>query len=94
VARSYGVARSSVHALLARHRADSNRGRGGRATSPRAIPPQATTADLIVTVRKDLAGQGLDAGPHTIAWHLAHHHQIQVSAAAIGRNLARRASDA
>jgi alkylation response protein AidB-like acyl-CoA dehydrogenase len=28
-------------------------------------------------VRKDLAGEGLDVGLHTIAWHLAHHHQIQ-----------------
>ena len=24
-----------------------------------------------MALRKDLAGQGLDAGPHTIAWHLA-----------------------
>ncbi len=44
---------------------------------------------MIVTLRKDLAGQGLDAGPHTIAWHLAHHHQITVPAATISRYLAR-----
>ncbi len=36
-------------------------------------------------LRKDLAGQGLDAGPHTIAWHLEHHHRIRVSAATVSR---------
>ena len=46
-------------------------------TSPRAIPDAAVS--LITEMRKDLAGQGLDAGPHTIAWHLAHHHGIRVS---------------
>ncbi|MFI5081046.1 MAG: DDE-type integrase/transposase/recombinase, partial [Streptosporangiales bacterium] len=50
--------------------------------------PEAT-AELITRLRKELAGQGLDAGPHTIAWHLHHHHQITVSAAAISRYLAR-----
>ena len=41
-------------------------------------------------LRKDLAGQGLDAGPHTIAWHLEHHHQVKVSAATVSRTLSRR----
>jgi len=45
--------------------------------------------ELIVRLRKDLAGQGLDAGPHTIAWHLEHHHRIRVSAATVSRYLAR-----
>ena len=44
-------------------------------------------ADL--ELRKELSGQGLDAGPHTIAWHLEHHHQIRVSAATISRYLTR-----
>jgi len=52
-------------------------------SSPRAIPD--ATVDLIIKLRKDLAGQGLDAGPQTIAWHLRHHHKIQVSAATAGR---------
>jgi hypothetical protein len=26
--------------------------------------------DRILALRKTLAGQGLDAGPHAIAWHL------------------------
>ncbi|PEG32992.1 IS481 family transposase, partial [Mycolicibacterium agri] len=34
-----------------------------------------------------MAGKGLDAGPHTIAWHLQHHHQLRVSTASISRHL-------
>jgi transposase InsO family protein len=56
-------------------------------TSPGAISGQA--AGLIVRLRKDLAGQGLDAGPQTIAWHLEHQHRIRVSPATISRYLAR-----
>jgi len=44
---------------------------------------------LIIALRKELSGQGLDAGPHTIAWHLEHHHQIRVSPATVSRSLTR-----
>jgi hypothetical protein len=37
------------------------------------------TIELIVFLRKELAGLGLDAGPDTIAWHLHHDHQVAVS---------------
>jgi transposase InsO family protein len=91
VARSYGVARSWVCALLARYAAEGEAAFEPRSrrpkTSPTAIAPQA--AELITELRKDLAGQGLDAGPHTIAWHLDHHHHVRVSAATISRYLAR-----
>jgi transposase InsO family protein len=90
-ARAYGVARSWVYALLARYQAEGEAAFEPRSrrpkTSPRAIPD--TAADLIVELRKDLAGQGLDAGPHTIAWHLQHHHQLTVSPATVSRYLAR-----
>jgi hypothetical protein len=43
----------------------------------------------IVALRKERAGQGLDAGPATIARHLEHHHQVRVSPATISRQLAR-----
>ena len=56
-------------------------------TSPTAISPDAV--GLILSLRKELAGQGLDAGPHTIAWHLEQHHQVTVSAATISRYLTR-----
>jgi transposase InsO family protein len=56
-------------------------------TSPNALP--AATVALIVELRKRLSGAGLDAGPHTIAWHLHHHHQLVVSVASISRHLAK-----
>jgi transposase InsO family protein len=40
-------------------------------------------------LRKELSGQGLDAGPDTICWHLEHHHRIRVSAATVSRYLTR-----
>ncbi len=43
-----------------------------------------------MALRKDLAGQGLDAGPQAICWHLEHHHRVRVSAAAVSRALARQ----
>jgi transposase InsO family protein len=91
VARSYGVARSWIYALLARYREEGEAAFEPRsrrpATSPRAIPD--ATAALITELRKELAGRGLDAGPQTIAWHLEHHHRIRVSPATISRYLAR-----
>src|ERR1700760_4459978 len=91
VARTYGVARSWIYALLARHRAEGETAFEPRSrrpkTSPAAIGDQ--VAELIVVLRKDLAGQGLDAGPDTIAWHLEHHQQVRVSPATISRYLAR-----
>jgi transposase InsO family protein len=91
VARSYGVARSWVYALLERYRAEGEEAFESRSrrpkTSPRAIPD--ATVSLIIELRKELAGQGLDAGPHTIAWHLEHHHHTRVSAATVSRYLSR-----
>lgn len=91
VARSYGVARSWIYALLERYWDEGEAAFEPRSrrpkTSPQAIPEVAVS--LITELRKDLAGQGLDAGPQTIAWHLEHHHRIRVSAATISRYLAR-----
>jgi transposase InsO family protein len=92
VARSYGVARSWIYTLLARYRAEGEAAFEPRSrrpkSSPAAISPD--TTELIIRLRKELSGQGLDAGPHTIGWHLQHHHQVTVSAATISRYLARR----
>jgi transposase len=89
VARAYGVARSWVYALLARYRAEGEAAFEPRSRRPKSSPSaiSADTADLIVALRKDLAGRGLDAGPRTICWHLAHHHQVRVSAATLSRYL-------
>jgi transposase InsO family protein len=91
VARAYGVSQGWVSRLVARYRAEGEaafepRSRRPKA-SPRAIPEAAV--GLILELRKELDGQGLDAGPQTIAWHLEHHHRIRVSPATISRYLAR-----
>jgi transposase InsO family protein len=92
VARSYGVARSWVCTLLDRYRDEGEAASGPRSrrpkTSPSAISPD--TVELITRIRKELAGQGLDAGPQTIAWHLEQHHQLRVSPATVSRYLARQ----
>jgi hypothetical protein len=85
------VSQGWVSRLLARYRVE-----GEAAFEPRSRRPKSSSAavpvgtvELIVRVRKDLAGQGLDAGPATIAWHLQHHHRIVVSVATVGRYLTR-----
>jgi transposase len=91
VAHAYGVARSWIYTLLARYQAEGEAAFEPRSRRPKSSPralPEATVA-LIVQLRKELAGQGLDAGPQTIAWHLEHHHRIRVSAATISRCLTR-----
>jgi len=70
------------------------RGGGVRAAVAAAEDPSSAISPevigLITGLRKELAGQGLDAGPHTIAWHLEHQHEITVpAAAAVSRYLAR-----
>jgi hypothetical protein len=44
---------------------------------------------MVADLRGELIAAGLDAGPDTIAWHLAHHHGIRVSVATISRYLTR-----
>ena len=91
VARAYGVSQGWVSRLAGRYRAEGKAAFEPRSRRPRTSPTaiSADTADLIITLRKDLAGQGLDAGPQTIAWHLQHHHHIRVASATISRYLAR-----
>jgi transposase InsO family protein len=91
VARSYGVARSWIYTLLRRYEAEGEAAFEPRSrrpeTSPRAI--SAHVSELIIRLRKELTDEGLDAGPVTIAWHLARHHQVKVSAATVIRYLHR-----
>jgi transposase InsO family protein len=91
VARAYGVSQGWVSRLVTRYRAEGETAFEGRPRRPRTSPAAiaGSAVDLIVAVRKDLAGQGLDAGPHTICWHLEHHHQIRVSPATVSRYLTR-----
>jgi transposase InsO family protein len=91
VARRYGVHRAWVYKLKARYEAEGEAAFEPRSrrphTSPKAIPTR--TVDLILELRAKLTSAGLDAGPDTIAWHLAQHHQVKVSVATISRYLAR-----
>ena len=91
VARTTGSPESWVSRLVARYRAEGEAASEPRSrrskTSPRAIGD--ATASLITELRKDLAGQGPDAGLDTICWHLEHHHRIRVSPATVSRYLAR-----
>jgi transposase InsO family protein len=88
-ARRYLVSESWVSRLVARYRSEGDAAFEARsrrpATSPTAIEP--STVELIVNLRGQLAAQGLDAGPRTIAWHLDTHHGVDVSASTIRRKL-------
>jgi transposase InsO family protein len=91
VSAAYGVARSWIYELLARYRAEGEAAFEPRSRRPHSQPTALlpSTVELIVRLRRELTGQGLDAGPHTIAWHLAEHHQLQVSVASIWRTVKR-----
>jgi transposase InsO family protein len=90
-ARAYGVSQGWVSRLVARYRAEGEAAFEPRSRRPRTSPNAIadTTVDLIIELRKDLAGQGLDAGPDTICWHLEHRYQVWVSAATVSRYLTR-----
>ena len=91
VARAYGVSQGWVSRLVARYRAEGEAAFEPRSRRPKTSPSviSGETADLIVWLRKELAGQGLDAGPDTVCWHLRHHHQVTVSPATVSRYLTR-----
>jgi transposase InsO family protein len=91
VSAAYGVARSWIYELLARYRAEGDDAFEPRSRRPHASPSALPTGrrELIIQLRRELTGQGLDAGPHTIAWHLAEQHSLTVSVATIWRTLKR-----
>ena len=89
VTRDYGVSQSWISRLIARYTLDGDAAFEPRSRRPHTSPtrlPQ-PTIDLIIALRTELTGKGLDAGPHTIAWHLQHHHRLDVSVASISRHL-------
>ncbi len=89
VAREYGVSQSWISRLVARYHREGEAAFQPRSrrphTSPAQLPQQ--TIDLIIELRQELSSKGLDHGPHTIAWHLQHHHGIVVSVNSIHRHL-------
>jgi len=91
VARTYGVARSWVYALVARYRTEGETAFEPRSRRPHTRP-DATAPDvvaLVIELRRQLTIQGLDAGADTIRWHLEHHHRITISRATVYRIIRR-----
>lgn len=91
VAADYGVHRAWVYKLLDRYRAEGEAAFQPRSRRPRSSPNATATAvvELVLRLRKELTEQGLDAGPHTLVWHLEHHHDVRVSTATVHRILSR-----
>jgi transposase len=68
VAQAYDVSQGWISRLVARYRAKGEAAFEPRPGGPAPLPRRPDdTADLIIRLRKELARQGLDAGPHTIA---------------------------
>jgi transposase InsO family protein len=92
VARDYGVSRQWVHELTKRYLTEGDGGLVARTRRPRSNRSRIPEAveDAIVALRKELEEQGLDAGAHTIAYHLAKRGIVPPSVATIWRILVRR----
>ena len=88
-ARLYGVSEGWVSKLVARWCAEGDAAFQARSRRPGSSPSKVCdeTVEMVVNLRAELSSQGLDAGPHTIAWHLQQHHQITVSPSTIRRRL-------
>jgi transposase InsO family protein len=90
VARAYGVSQPWISRLVARYRTDGDAAFEPRSKRPRSSPNATPrpVVERVLALRKQLTEQGLDAGPHTICWHLGQE-QTTVSTATISRILTR-----
>jgi transposase InsO family protein len=71
-AAEYGISRRHLHRLLARYREGGLQALEPRSRRPRTTPI-ATSEEVrarVIELRAQLTSDGLDAGPHTIGWHL------------------------
>jgi len=89
VADSYGVSQGWISRLVTRYRLEGEAAFEPRTRRPHTSPGRLpdSTVELILALRTELAGKGLDHGPHTIAWHLTHHHGITVAVSTVHRHL-------
>jgi transposase InsO family protein len=100
VARSYGVCQPWISRLVARYRAEGEAAFEPGSRRPRSSPnatPQ-PVVERVLALRAELSDKGLDAGPHTICWHLANdspdpadpaRQPVRISAATVSRILTR-----
>jgi transposase InsO family protein len=90
VARAYGVSQGWISRLIKRYTLEGEAAFEPHSRRPRTSPGRipASVVELIVNLRSELGGKGLDRGPQTIAWHLNHHHGITVAISTIHRHLA------
>lgn len=88
VAAAYGLHRSWIYRLVARYHAEGEAAYQPRSRRPKTIrnATDPSTVELILRLRDQLQAQGMDAGPHTICWHLAQQ-GITISPATIWRHL-------
>lgn len=75
LARAHRVSRSWIYELVARYRQGGLEAIQPRSKRPRACPQQVSqdVVDQILELRDHLIAMGFDAGPQTIATHLAKH---------------------
>src|SRR5437763_15548925 len=96
VAAAHGISKTWLYELLDRYRQHGEAGLQPQTRRPRASPTSVSAAmeDEIVALRKSLVGEGLDAGAHTIHYHLLRRHRrnkaVVPSVATIWRVLSRR----
>jgi transposase InsO family protein len=71
-AAEYGISRRHLHRLLARYREGGLEALEPRSRAPRSNPARTSheVRERVIELRAQLTGDGLDAGPQTIAWHL------------------------
>lgn len=91
VARSYGVSKGWVSKLLARFRLEGEAAFEQLSRRPLRSPRRLseTVVGSILLLRQELSSQGRDAGPSTIAWHLAQWQGVKIAAVTISRYLKR-----
>src|ERR1700760_3441854 len=89
VAREYGVSQGWISRLVARYNREGETAFEPRSRRPHTSPTRLaqSSIDLIIELREKLTSKGLDNGPETIGWHLAHHHDLTVSTLTIIRHL-------
>jgi transposase InsO family protein len=88
-AAEYGFSRRHLHRLLARYREGGLEALEPRSRRPRTTPiaTPAPVRQRVIELRSQLTGDGLDAGPLTIAWHFEQEGLPALSSSTIRRIL-------